>query len=52
MPEEVNTSAAIAASAAWRKQGEGVTARRLHLAVERLRRGRVGENGLFAASPQ
>jgi hypothetical protein len=52
MPEQVNTNAAIAARAAWRKRGEGITARRLHLAVERLRRGRMGENGLFGASPQ
>src|SRR5262249_29907064 len=45
-------SAASAATAARRKSGEEITARRLHLADERPRRGRVEQNGLFGPRPQ
>jgi hypothetical protein len=45
-------SAAVAATAARRKEGERITACRLHLADERPWRGRIGQNGLFGPSPQ
>jgi hypothetical protein len=38
-------SAAAAATAARLKRGEGITARRLHLADERPRRDRIERNG-------
>jgi hypothetical protein len=53
---QVVASAASAAKAARLKRGEGITARRLHLAVERARRGRIeqdgAQNGPFGPGPQ
>jgi hypothetical protein len=45
-------SAANAATTARRKSGEGIMARRLHLAVERPWRGRIEQNGLFGPGPE
>jgi hypothetical protein len=49
-------SAVDAATAARLKRGEGITARRLHLADERRWRDRMGQNGeqngLFGPRPQ
>jgi hypothetical protein len=42
---QVVTSAASAAKAARLKRGEGITAWRLHLAVERARRDRNEQDG-------
>jgi hypothetical protein len=53
---QVAASKASAATAARLSRGEGITARRLHLAVERPWRGRIGlnrvQNGLFGLAPQ
>jgi hypothetical protein len=51
IPGQVMASAASAATAARRKSGEGIMARRLHLADERPWRGHVEQNGLFGRSP-
>src|SRR5262245_41198158 len=51
-PGQVMASAANAATTARRKSGEGIMARRLHLAVERPWRGRIEQNGLFGPSPE